>query len=48
MLINNNVIYRENIIVNMFTRILIIDSCNIIVLLIYISSKTCVNCIATI
>jgi hypothetical protein len=47
MLINNNIIYLENIIVNMFTRVLIIGNCNIIALLIYISSKNRVNRIAT-
>ena len=47
MLINSNIICLENIIVNMLTRVLIINNCNLIALLMYTSFKTRVNRIVT-
>jgi len=43
MLININITCLENIIVNMLTRVLIINNYNLIALLMYTSFKTRVN-----
>jgi len=47
MLINNDIIYLENIIINMFMCVFVIDNCNIIALFTCTFSKTCVNCTIT-
>ncbi len=45
---SNNIIYLEDLVVNIFKRVLTIDNCNIIALLICILLKNRVNCIAII
>jgi len=46
-LININIICLKDFLINLIKRVFTIDSCNIIVLVIYTLSKNYINCIAT-